>query len=67
MTDAKERLLDAALAHVPFDGWSETAFDAAVAETGIAPALARGHWTKRPWVAIGRLPAISGNSNLERW
>ena len=42
MADTKEKLLDAALPHVPFDGWSETAFEAAIADTGVAPALARG-------------------------
>ncbi len=42
MADTKEKLLDAALPHVPFDGWSETAFAAAIADAGIAPALARG-------------------------
>ena len=36
-----DRLLDAILGHVPFDGWSEMAFRAAVAESGIDPALAR--------------------------
>ena len=40
--DLKERLLDAALAHVPFDGWSEATFRAAVAETGSDMAAARG-------------------------
>ena len=29
-----DRLLDAALLHVPFDGWSETTLRAAIAETG---------------------------------
>ncbi len=42
MTDTKEKLLDAALAHVPFDGWSDSAFQAAIDETGVAPGLARG-------------------------
>jgi ubiquinone biosynthesis protein COQ9 len=46
MTDASNeiptRLLDAALMHVPFDGWSETAFKAAIEDTGVAPAVARG-------------------------
>lgn len=37
----KDRLLDAALPHVAFDGWAPDAFDAAIAETGIAPAVAR--------------------------
>ncbi|UYV36993.1 COQ9 family protein [Rhodobacteraceae bacterium D3-12] len=41
-SDTREKLLDAALNHVPFDGWSATTFEAAIAETGIAPGLARG-------------------------
>lgn len=39
MTTPLDTLLDAALAHVPFDGWSPATFDAAVAETGIDPAI----------------------------
>lgn len=39
--DDRARLLAAALAHVPFDGWSEATFRAACADTGLAPALAR--------------------------
>lgn len=39
--DAKEQLLDAALIHVPFDGWSESAFRAAIADTGLEDGLAR--------------------------
>lgn len=46
MTDSQDapatRLLDAALMHVPFDGWSETTFKAAMADTGISNAMARG-------------------------
>ncbi|WP_371061097.1 COQ9 family protein [Rhodosalinus sp. 5P4] len=34
-------LLDAALLHVPFDGWSEATFRAAIRDTGIDPAVAR--------------------------
>ncbi|MCK0149651.1 COQ9 family protein [Marivita sp. S6314] len=41
-TDIATQLLDAALLHVPFDGWSETAFRAAIEDVGVAPALARG-------------------------
>lgn len=37
----RAQLLDAAMIHVPFDGWSEATFRAAIAETGVAPALAR--------------------------
>jgi ubiquinone biosynthesis protein COQ9 len=41
-TDAtKNAILDAALAHVPFDGWSETTLRAAIADAGVADALAR--------------------------
>ncbi|WP_298920279.1 COQ9 family protein [uncultured Roseobacter sp.] len=38
---AKSQLLEAALLHVPFDGWSEATFKAAIRETAIAPAVAR--------------------------
>lgn len=38
--DPKQQLLQAALLHVPFDGWTKATFDAAVAESGVAPALA---------------------------
>ncbi len=37
----RARLARAASAHVPFDGWGEATFRAAVAETGIDPDLAR--------------------------
>ncbi|RGP38163.1 COQ9 family protein [Pseudotabrizicola alkalilacus] len=36
-----DRVLDAALLHVPFDGWSETTLRAAIAESGVHEALAR--------------------------
>lgn len=39
--DSKERLLDAALMHVPFDGWSEATFRAAAADAGIDLETAR--------------------------
>jgi ubiquinone biosynthesis protein COQ9 len=42
MTDeTADRLLDAALVHVPFDGWSEATFRAAAADAGLDPARAR--------------------------
>lgn len=40
-SDVKSKLMRAACLHVPFDGWSEATFDAAVEDTGISPALAR--------------------------
>lgn len=39
--ETKDRLLDAALLHVPFDGWSEATFRAAVQDADVDPALAR--------------------------
>lgn len=36
-----DAILDAALSHVPFDGWSEGTFRAAVAASGVAPGAAR--------------------------
>ncbi len=39
--DAREQLLDAILTHVPFDGWSETAFRGAIADCDMDDALAR--------------------------
>jgi ubiquinone biosynthesis protein COQ9 len=38
----KDQIIDAILSHVVFDGWSQTSFDAAVADTGIDPTVARG-------------------------
>ncbi|WP_339637612.1 COQ9 family protein [uncultured Sulfitobacter sp.] len=39
--DPKDQLLDAALMHVPFDGWSPATFNAAIRDSGLNPALAR--------------------------
>lgn len=39
--DAKHRLLQAALANVAFDGWTEAAFKAAIRDSGVNPHLAR--------------------------
>lgn len=40
-SDPVDRLLDAALMHVVFDGWGPVTFDAAVADTGMDPVLAQ--------------------------
>lgn len=40
--DTKETLLEAILPHVPFDGWGEGSFVAAVTEAGVEMGLARG-------------------------
>ncbi|MGJ8618080.1 MAG: COQ9 family protein [Sulfitobacter sp.] len=41
MTNPKDKLLDAALDHVPFDGWSEATFAAAVRESELDTTVAR--------------------------
>ncbi|MCX7286836.1 MAG: COQ9 family protein [Rhodobacterales bacterium] len=41
MDNVKDRVLDAALAHVPFDGWSDRTLRAAAAEAGVDAGLAR--------------------------
>lgn len=38
---AKAALLEAAVMHVPFDGWSEATFQAAIRDADIAPSVAR--------------------------
>lgn len=38
--DPKDALLDAALMHVAFDGWTEATFEAAIADSDVEPALA---------------------------
>lgn len=42
METARDRLLEAALPHVPFDGWSQATLAAAIADSGLAPGLAAG-------------------------
>lgn len=39
--DTKDRVLDAALVHVPFDGWSDRTLRAAMADAGVAPGLGK--------------------------
>ncbi|MEP3686061.1 MAG: COQ9 family protein [Sulfitobacter dubius] len=39
--DPKDQLLNAAMMHVPFDGWSPATFNAAIKDSGLDPALAR--------------------------
>ncbi|SIT09179.1 ubiquinone biosynthesis protein COQ9 [Roseivivax lentus] len=39
--DPTEKLIDAALMHVPFDGWTETTFRAAIADAEVSPTVAK--------------------------
>ncbi len=45
--EMKARVLEAALAHVPFDGWSERTLAAAIADAGVPAALARSLFPRR--------------------
>lgn len=42
MPETEDRILDAALMHVPFDGWSQSSFRTAVADAGVDPVVAQG-------------------------
>lgn len=42
MTDTQDKLIDAILTHVAFDGWSDASFRAAVADAGVDPVVAQG-------------------------
>ena len=46
--EMKDRLLDAALLHVPFDGWSEASFRAAASDAGLDIAMARAVCPRGP-------------------
>ena len=39
--DQRDRLLEAALVHVPFDGWSRRSLSAGARDLGVEPGLAR--------------------------
>jgi hypothetical protein len=57
MTETDDRILDAALMHVPFDGWSELTFRGAASRRrgvagGRAPCSRAGRWTL-PWPSTG--------------
>lgn len=52
--ELRDKLLDAALAHVPFDGWSDATRDAAAADVGISAEDAAAHF---PRGAVGMAAA----------
>ena len=45
--DLRNRLLDAALAHVVFDGWNAATWQAALADSGVEPVLAQALFPRR--------------------
>lgn len=46
--EPRDRLIDAALGHVPFDGWSEVTFRAAIVDSGVASGLAHALFPRGP-------------------
>ena len=46
MTQDADQILDAALAHVPFDGWSEETLNAAIEDIGVSREVARTHFPR---------------------
>lgn len=46
--DLRDRILDAAILHVPFDGWSEATFHAAIRDAGASPDEARTMFPRGP-------------------
>jgi ubiquinone biosynthesis protein COQ9 len=67
MTDeTRDRLLAAALPHVAFDGWSRRTCDAAVAATGLEPAVAAAA-CPRGAVDLAAHYHRSGDAALAKW
>lgn len=48
MQDLKDRIVDAALIHVVFDGWSEATLNAAIADTGADPGAVQALFPRGP-------------------
>lgn len=44
--EVKARILDAALPHVPFDGWSDRTLQAAILDAGVPEGLGRSHFPR---------------------
>lgn len=65
MHEITEKLAQAALLHVPFDGWSETTFRAACADAGVAESLARVHCPRGP-VDLALAAHAMGDAELRR-
>lgn len=66
MTDDKQRLIDAALNHVLFEGMSERAISDAAAEIGMNPALARVH-LPRGGADLAAAYHRRGDARLRAW
>jgi len=65
MSEITERLAQAALAHVPFDGWSDACFRAACADADVPESLARVH-CPRGAVDLALAAHAMGDAELRR-
>lgn len=65
MNEITERLAQAALMHVPFDGWSDATFRAACADAGVAESVARVH-CPRGAVDLALAAHAMGDAELRR-
>ena len=63
--ETRDQLLDAALEHVPFDGWSQTALDAAAKDLGLDPEIARSAFPSGP-IALIEYHAARADRLLEQ-
>ncbi|MXU66813.1 COQ9 family protein [Oceanomicrobium pacificus] len=61
--DIRDRILDAALVHVAFDGWSADAIAAAASDAGVEPAAARAAFP-RGGVDLARAFHLRGDAQL---
>ena len=66
--DLRAKLVAAALPHVAFDGWSQSTFDAAVADAGVDPVVARAIFPRGAVeLAVGFHVQGDGRSGAPLW
>jgi len=63
--DLRDRLIDAALAHVPFDGWSQAAVVAGAADIGEQQAVAEQAFSGRPLELVCYHAALADRRMVE--
>ncbi|MDO5657778.1 MAG: COQ9 family protein [Paracoccus sp. (in: a-proteobacteria)] len=64
--DLKQRLLEAALTHIPFEGMNDRALDAAARDLGLAPAHARV-WFPQGGASLAAAIHRAGDARLRDW
>lgn len=64
--DQKDTVIDAALLHVPFDGWSDETLRRALSDSGLDPALGRVMFPRGP-VDLALAFHMRGDAKLADW